>query len=536
MATKRVQMGIETRKALLAGALTAAKTIGVTFGPAGRTVMLDRPAGLLSTRDGVTVARELTFEDPEGCLGAKILTDACVTVNDQVGDGTTTTAILAAELLAEGHKLIVAGYAPMQVAAGMQGAAACAVAYLTSIAEPVTSQEQLETVALLASNGDAEIAKLLAEASMAVGKDGSVIIEDGHGTVSTLELKEGMEIDRGAVTSAFFLGPTLERKMTGPLVAVINRVLRTMDDVKEILEVASQWQPRELLVVAQGIEGDALAAMTLNNAQGVVKSCGVLTPGFGPTKTDWLRDVAALAGATFVDPEAGHDVARWDAEWFGALREAIILPNKSTLIAYEDNTADLSSYMAGLRARMGSTGSEYDRDKLKERLAKLSGGLAIIRVGGVTEPAMKERRARVEDALGSLRAALRGGLVPGAGTSFLLAADDAAQRHPESPEAYCKGWGAVLSAFQAPLRVLATNAGADGAYIANQVEEQLTCKRDSPWVGYDALTGTIRDLRADPKVLNPMLVDTAAITAAASVASTLLTVEASLTLSDRDGR
>lgn len=538
MATKNVQIGLEARKALLEGAQAAAKAIAVTYGPHGRTVMLDRPMGLISTRDGVTVAREVGFEEPLQNLGAKILTEACVTVNDEVGDGTTTTAILAAEMLAEGHKLVVAGFDPNQLSLGMLTAARKVADFLMHLAIPVTSQSDLETVANLASNGDTEIARLLAEACMAVGKDGTILIEDGHGIESSLELKEGMEIDRGACSSAFLPAETQERVMDGPLVAVINRHLRTMDDVQDLLECATQW-PRDLLVIAQSVEGEALSAMVVNDQKGVKKSCAVISPGFAHHKEDYLKDIAALSGATFVDPAAGFDLQTWDPEWFGALRQAIIQPKKSTFVAYEEIHESLDEYMASLRARMGSTTSDYDRDKLRERLAKLAGGLAVVKVGGVTEPAMKERRARVEDALGALKAALQGGLVPGAGTAHLLASR--VLDFDRSNDFY-KGFYVVQSALRKPLHVLVTNAGGDAPYMVEKVVEALkpSWEHDpetgnnhytGQWLGWDARTGDVRDLRTAPQVVTPALVEKSAILAATSVAATLLTVEVSLTLS-----
>ena len=527
MTPRNVENGIETRKKLLKGAMTLARAVAVTYGPAGRTAMLDRTAGLLSTRDGVTVAREVDLPDPVENLGAQILKDASVTVNDEVGDGTTTTVVLAAEFLEAGHKLVVAGYDPVQLAAGIQAAAKDAAEIIEAMALPVSDQESLETVARLASNGDIEVAKFLAEACMAVGRDGTIVIEDGHGMECQLDLKEGMEIDRGALNPAFLTGERLERTMEGPLVAVINRHLRTFEDVKGLLENASQFPGRELLVVALGVDGDAMSALYQNHSAAVVKSCPIHTPGFGPHKSDWLKDIAAISGATFVDPEAGADVADWQSEWFGSLRQAVVTSKKTTLQSYDENHDDLDSYMAGLRTRMESSASEYDRDKLKERLAKLAGGLAVLRIGGVTEPAMKERRARVEDALGAVRAALKGGIVPGAGTAFLNAS--VAEVGADKPESFKAGWKLCQQALRKPIFVLAANAGQSGEMAVHYVTEALK-KDPTGWHGWDVLTGKVRDLHSTPMVANPALVDRSSLLAAASVASTLLTVEVSISL------
>jgi len=549
MPVKNTTSGVKAREALLQGAKTLADAVSVTYGAHGRTVMLDRPQGLLATRDGVTVAREVDLPDPVENLGAQILKEACTTVNDQVGDGTTTTAVLAAALLTEGHKLVVAGFAPMPLSLGMQEAMATACGILEELAVPVAGQEGIQTVALLASNGDEEIAKHMADACMAVGKDGSIIIEDGHGLETTLELKEGMEIERGAATTSFFTGGKLERTMEGPLVAVINKHLRTVEDVTDLLEVASQFKPRELLLIVDHIDGPALTTLVLNNSQNVVLSCAVVAPGFGPHKADYLRDIAALAGATFVDPAAGYDIEHWDPEWFGAFRQANIESKTSTFTAYEDNHEDLDKYVNALRQQTTQGTSDYDRDRVKERLAKLAGGLAIIRVGGVTEPAMKERRARVEDALGAVRAALKGGLVPGAGTALVIVAaglENAFIRESaRASEDYMAGWNAFRRAILAPVGVLARNAGVEAGFAtelvkeANPVGNWVSNEDDSErryageWLGWDTKAGSIRNLRESPMIVDPALVVISAIRAATSVASTLLTVEVALTLKDR---
>jgi chaperonin GroEL len=556
MSARIVQNGIETRSSLLKGALILSRAVAVTYGPHGRNAMLDRPMGIISTRDGVTVAREVDLDDPVENLGAQILKDASITVNNEVGDGTTTTAILAAELLAEGHKLVVAGHDPGQLSAGMQAACAKAVGVIESIAEDVSDQASMETIALLASNGDDEVAKHMAEATMAVGRDGTVMIEDSHGMETTLELKEGMEIDRGSITPAFFTGQKLERVLEGPLVAVINTTLRTVEDVTELMECVTQWKPRELIIIAIGVEGQALPTMVLNNAQGVVPCIAVAAPGFGLFKTDYLRDIAALSGATLVDEGAGMDVQKWDPEWFGSFRQVVVKSRATTFISYDDNHDDLETYVASLRRQQETTGSEYDRDKLKERLARLSGGLAVLKVGGVTEAAMKERRARVEDALGAVRAALRGGIVPGAGSACLIASLGIGEPPADTSSDFKVGWKAFQTALHKPVQVLAGNAGAEGPFVAGTLIEKLTDQwhesreigiiRDTdgkilemdpgpisnltPWIGYDALSGQIRDLRTEPKVIDPALVTISAIKAATSVASTLLTVEVAVSI------
>lgn len=512
-----IDTGLEARTKLLAGAKLLVKTVAVTYGPLGRTTLLDRMAGLLATKDGVTVAREVVLPDPVMNLGAQIIKQSCLLVNDQVGDGTTTAAIIAGSLLEQGHKLIAAGHDPTQLVRDIREATGLATDAVLELAMPVETQAELERVALVASNGDKEVARNLAEACMAVGKDGTISIEDGHSVGIELEFKDGMEIDKGAVSSGFLRGHETGREMEGPLVAVIGAPLREACDVQHLLEESSQWPNNDLLLFAESVDGQALTTMLVNDAKEVVKSTACNVPGFGDKKQDYLRDLAALSGATFVDPAAGMNFSKgFDADWFGSFRKAVIKQKAAVLIGYPEAQDTIKERIAELRQELEQTSSDYNRDRLAERIAKLAGGLCIMKIGGFSEAALKERRARVEDALGSVQSALTHGVVPGGGIAYLAASEVIPQ-------------GSLLAeALRAPLIQLADNAGLEGRVVLRQVQ-QAREGDDFGWVGLDLRQGQIRDLASEPTIVDPVPVVLSVIDAAVSVATTLLTVEISIT-------
>ena len=480
----------------------------------------------------MTVAREIQLSDPVQNQGAQLLKEACLSVNDKVGDGTTTAAIIALGLLREGHKAIVAGANPIQLTQGMRDAVGIALDAVRTFSQPVGTKEALQDVALLACNGDEEVARFLADACMAVGKDGTLIIEDGHKTESTLEYKEGMEIDRGLVSPAFFYSPTMTEVVEGALVAIINAPIRAFGDILTLLECAFQFPKNPLLLFAPEVEGEALVGMVINNGKaGMVRCAAVLAPGVGMWKAEYLKDIAALSKATFVDPEAGMNFREWKPEWFGSVRKATLTLKASTLEAYPDAHEGIQARIAQLKTEKDASTSDFDRDRLTERIAKLSGGLAVLKVGGLTEAALKERRARIEDALGAVRAALSSGVSPGGGVAYLRGAEgitvfledthpaDGSDRNPDLEA----GYQIVSHALLRPLAFLATHAGASPGQTLHGVEGK-------GWIGWDARRDEIRDVRLSPCIYDPTGVVVEVIQAAVSVATTILTVETSVAL------
>ena len=539
MPPREIYTGTDARAKMLRGANQMARAVSVTYGPGGRTCILQRMSGMLATKDGVTVAREVQLTDSLENQGCQILKEACIKVNNEVGDGTTTVAVLASAMLAEGHKLIATGIDPGGLTRGMKDAGEHALEYIREMATPILDQADLERVAMLASNGDVEVAKNMAEACMAVGKDGTVTIEDGVGLEVTLEFKEGMELDQGPC-SPQFLRDQHERVIENPLVAVIHGRLRSLQDVQDLMEVASQWPQNELVVFCLLAETEALATMVVNDTKDVMKSVAIGAPGVQFRKQDYLQDIAALTGATYVDPNAGYDHKQWDPNWFGSLKSITIRPKSTILVAHDEAGDEVQERIQKLRAEEAHCASDYDRDRIQERLAKLSGGMAILKIGGVTEVAMKERRARVEDALGAVRAALRSGVVPGGGISYLRAADalscgdllsdTGVYQNKDCSTAEDFGRSVVRRALMKPLEVIANNADEEGKVVVYNVLSKWQGSEDFDWTGWDALTDQYRDLAEDPMVMDPTAVAIATVTAAISVVTTLLMVETAIVL------
>ena len=520
--------GAENRRRLLTGAAIFSKAVCITYGPHGRVVMLDRATGLLGTKDGVTVAREIDLPDPVANLACQVFKTACIKANDVAGDGTTTTACMAAAILQEGCKLVEAGMNPVHMARGVQMAAQAAADAVWDMSMPIETQKQLERVALVASNGDTETAEKMAEAVMSVGKNGTVSIEDGHGVETVLQFKEGMEIDRGAASMHFLKGMS-ERELDGPLVAVIAATLRTVDDVLDMCEEATTFGGRPLILICEGIEGEALKTLVMNDSakDSQYEFVAVLAPGNFDKKIDYLGDIAALAGADLIDPKQGGQWKKWDREWFGALRSARVLAKKTVLVAYDEASDSIQERIQQIHVSKDFATSQYDIDRIHERLAVLEGGLCIMQIGAHTEAELKEKRARVEDALGAVQAALRDGIVPGGGTAYLAAYQAIKGQCPDKDIEVKAGWECLERALLHPLTTLARNAGKNGDYIV----EKLLGLREAPddWLGWDALKDEFRDFGADTTIIDPCKVAITAIESAASAASTLMTAEASIT-------
>lgn len=534
MSARTIYTGQDARSRLLRGANKVARAVSTTYGPGGRTCIMDRMAGFIVTKDGATVARDISLVDRVENQGCMILKNACIKVNDEVGDGTTTTAVLAAAMMAGGHKLVATGVDPNGLIRGMRSAGDDAMSIIGSFKTRITKQSELERVAFLASNGDVEIAANLAEACMAVGKDGTVTIEDGVGLTTTLEFNDGMSIDQGPCSQSF-LGNQSERVINSPLVAVIHGRLKSLDDVQDLMEVASQWPQNELVVFCLIAEAIALNTMVVNDSKGIMKCIVIGAPGVQFRKIDYLGDIAALTGATMVDPIAGLNHKEWNPEWFGSLKQITIKPNSTAMISIPEAADSIADRIVEIRAHEHLSVSDYDGDRFKERMAKLSGGMAVMKIGGATEIAMKERRARVEDALGSVRAALRSGVVPGGGIACLRASTFIQCSGDQSSEDL--GRRVIKLALAKPLEIIASNTGEEGKMVIDSVLNSWgpvdwESGEGFDWSGWDATTNAYRNLGEDPMVVDPVDVVIAAINAAISVATTLLMVETAIVIGD----
>jgi chaperonin GroEL len=525
-----IYFGFDNRDRLLKGALTFSKAITKTMGPRSGIVIMDRMAGLLATKDGVTVARELQLKDPVENMGCSVLKEACINVNDEAGDGTTTTACLSTAILKEGHSLVVAGYEPMEMVRGLNQGAEFVREYLRSISADVSNKKTLQRVAMISSNHDKEIADTIAEACLAVGKNGTVVIEDGQGLGLELILKDGMEIDRGAV-STHFLDGQVTKEIANPLVAVIPKVLTNASDVVSMLECSSQWPDNDLLVICQGIEGEALKTMLVNHTKAIVKSCGVKAHGFGHRQRDYLEDIAVFSGADLIDNEQGFNLNDFQGEWFGTFRKAYISDKKSVFMPIEEIGDHLQHRVENLKGQLGSCKHEYDRDKLQERIAKLQGGFAIVRVGGFSENGIKERRARIEDTLGAVQSALKEGVVPGGGTAYYSASKLLTEYAEQFTGVRKMGMILLARALKAPMSQLASNSETSGEVVGYRIDQARSQESDEDvrdWIGWDAITGDVRDLASGDMVIDPLTVSVSALMNSVSVSGLLLTCEASI--------
>lgn len=508
--SKDIYFGSDMRSRILKGALLFSKTITKTYGPRSGTVMMNRMGGLLQTKDGVTVARELHLKDPVENMGCQVLKEACVNVNDEVGDGTTTTACIASAIIQEAHKLVIAGYDPMQISRDLKTASKKVIEEIQNNALPVEEESELLHVALISCNNDRQVAEALTEASLAVGKNGTVAIEDGDSLGIELEFREGLDINKGAASRYFIDG--IERKMISPLVAVIPKDLVAADDVTSVLEESSQWPDNDLLLICKSISGQALQTMVVNHTKGVVRSCAVSIAGSSLRQNDILEDIAAVCGCEVLNQDQGYYTKQFNPEWFGSCAEVLVQEKKTVFMAFEEAQDSIQKRIAEIQHDMLSSKSDYDNDRYQERIAKLSDGFCLVKVGGHTEAEMKEKRARIEDALGAVQSALRSGIVAGGGCSYLYASE--CLNNDNVAE------GILKRALQAPFKTIVKNAQQEEGYVFRNLLE----KHENKWQGWDLYNEKIVDMYAIG-VFDPLEVAEQAITNAVSVASLLITAE-----------
>ena len=519
MSGKELQFNTDARAALKRGVDQLADTVKVTLGPKGRNVVLDRKFGAPTvTKDGVTVAKEIELSDPLENMGAQMVKEVATKTSDNAGDGTTTATVLAQAILREGLKNVTAGANPMGLKRGIDKAVSAVVEELKRISTPTTGRTEIAQVAAISANNDQEIGNLIAEAMEKVGREGVITVEEAKGLETTLETVDGMQFDRGYLSPYFVTNPAaMEAVLEDAVVLIHDKKIASMKDLLPLLEkVAQQSQP--LLIIAEDIEGDALATLVVNKLRGTLRVCAVKAPGFGDRRKAMLEDIAIVSGGTVISEEVGFKLENATLADLGRVKRIVVDKDETTLIDGTGADERIQARIKELKAAIENATSDYDKEKLQERLAKLAGGVAVISVGAFTEVEMKEKKARVEDALHATRAAVEEGIVPGGGVAFLRTQLVLKMMRLRDPDEQI-GVEIVRRAIEEPIRMIALNAGAEGSIV---VERVRSSKDDA--FGYNALTGTYENLvRAG--VIDPTKVTRMALQNAASIAGLLLMTE-----------
>jgi chaperonin GroEL len=517
MPAKMLKFNEEARRALERGVNKVANAVKVTLGPKGRNVVLDRKWGTpIITKDGVTVAKEIELSDPWENMGAQLCREVASKTNDVAGDGTTTATVLAQALVNEGMRYVAAGGNPIALKRGIDKAVAKAVETIKQHAIPVTEREQIEYVATIAGN-DPEIGKMIAEAMDKVGKDGVITIEESKGTQTTLEIVEGMQFDRGYISPYFITDPErMEAVLEDALILIHEKKISSAQDLLPVLERVAQAR-RPLLIIAEDVDGDALATLVVNKLRGVLQCAAVKAPGFGERRKAMLEDIAILTGGRFISEDLGIKLENVTLDMLGQAKKVVIGKEETTIIEGAGSPEAVTGRINQIKRLIETTESSYDREKLQERLAKLSGGVAVIKVGAATETELKEKKHRFEDALSATRAAVEEGIVPGGGKIFLLAQAALDGNGDDNDER--TGVAIVKRALEEPLRQIAENAGLEGSVIVEKVKALGTHE------GLDARTGEFVDL-VKSGIIDPAKVSRAALENAASIAGLVLTTEA----------
>ncbi|MGH9932936.1 MAG: chaperonin GroEL [Pyrinomonadaceae bacterium] len=522
MAAKEMKFRGEARNAMLQGVNTLANAVRVTLGPKGRNVVIGKKYGSpVITKDGVTVAKEIELKDKYENMGAQMVREVAVKTNDTAGDGTTTATVLAQAIFRQGVKNVTAGANPMALQRGIQIATDAVVAELQRTSRKVNNKEDLMNVASVSANNDREIGKLISDAMEQVGKDGVVTVEEAKGLQTELEIVEGMQFDRGYLSPYFVTNADrMECVLEDPLILLHEKKIAAMRDLLPILEQTA-GSGRPLLIVAEDIEGDALATLVVNKLRGTIKVCAVKAPAFGDRRKAILEDLAVLTGARVITEDLGVKLENVQLSDLGTAKRLIVDKDATTLVEGGGDRKVIQGRVATIRRQIEDTTSDYDREKLQERLAKLAGGVAVVKVGAATETAMKEIKTRVEDALNATKAAAQEGTVVGGGTALLRAGQVVDKLTDEDPDVVT-GLKIVRRALEEPLRRIAENAGLDGAVVVGKVAGLKGNK------GFNAANGEYEDLAA-AGILDPTKVVRTALQNAASIAGLLLTTDAAVT-------
>ena len=518
MAAKEIKYYGEARDKIMKGINTLADAVKVTLGPKGRNVVLDKSWGSPTiTKDGVTVAKEIELEDKFENMGAQMVKEVASKTSDVAGDGTTTATILAQAIYREGSKLVAAGHNPMALKRGIEKAVATIVEELKKLSKPTQDQKEIAQVGTISANNDETIGNIIAEAMNKVGKEGVITVEEAKSMETTLEVVEGMQFDRGYTSPYFVTDPErMEVVLEDPYILINEKKISSMKDLLPILEqIAKMGRP--LLIIAEDVEGEALATLVVNKLRGTLRVCAVKAPGFGDRRKAMLQDIAILTGGQVISEDLGIKLESVTAKDLGTAKRITVDKDNTTIVDGGGTREAIEGRVKQIRAQVEETTSDYDREKLQERLAKLVGGVAVIKVGAATETEMKERKARVEDALNATRAAVEEGVVPGGGVALLRCIPALANLKVEGEEAF--GVSIVKRALEEPVRQIANNAGHEGSVVVERV------KNEKAAFGFNAETEIYEDLTL-AGVIDPTKVVRFALQNAASVASLLLTTEA----------
>ena len=518
MAGKEIRFGQEARASILEGVNALANAVKVTLGPKGRNVVIAKSYGApLITKDGVTVAKEIELEGNFENMGAQLVKEVASKTSDVAGDGTTTATVLAQAIYREGVKLVTAGHNPMEIKRGIDKAVIAAVASLQKLSQPVKNHKEIAQVGAISANSDETIGNIIAEAMEKVGKEGVITVEEAKAMETSLETVEGMQFDRGYLSPYFVTDPErMETVMEDALVLVHEKKISNMRDLLPILEpVAKQGRP--LLIISEDVDGEALATLVVNKLRGTLNIAAVKAPGFGDRRKAMLEDIAILTGARVISEEVGLKLETATLDMLGTVKRIVIDKDTTTLIDGAGSEADIAGRVKMIRAQIEETSSDYDKEKLQERLAKLVGGVAVVKVGAATETEMKEKKARVEDALHATRAAVEEGIVPGGGVALIRAIEAVAKVEVTGEQKF--GVDIVKRALEEPLRQIAANAGQEGSIVVNEV------KIHKGAYGFNASTDEYTDM-VKAGIIDPTKVVRSALQNAASVAGLMLTTEA----------
>jgi len=523
MAAKRVVYGEEARAKLKAGVDRLANAVKVTLGPKGREVIIEKKWGSpLVTKDGVTVAKEIELKDPYENMGAQLVKEVASKTADVAGDGTTTATVLAQAIFTEGLKAIASGANPMDIKRGIDKAVEVVVEEIKKMSIPVSGRREIEQVATVSANNDPAIGKIIADAMEAVGKEGVITVEESKTAETTLETVQGMQFDRGYLSPYFITNPDkMEAVLEDPFILIYEKKISNVKDLLPVLEqVVRAGKP--ILIIAEDVEAEALATLVVNHIKGVIRACAVKAPGFGQRRKDYLQDIAILTGGTAITEELGIKLESVTLDMLGRADKVVVDKDNTTIIGGKGSKEAINARIEQIRKQIVETTSDYDREKLQERLAKLAGGVAIIRVGAATEAEMKEKKARVEDAVHATKAAVEEGIVPGGGVALVRGSEALENIQLENPDQQI-GVDIVKRACRVPLRQIAGNAGFEGYVVLEKVI--ALGKEKGKNYGFDAAVGEYKDM-VEAGIIDPTKVVRTALINAASAASVMLTAEA----------